>query len=79
MLRPPRATAETLLDKLKQLHQDDVFFVTSSSADGTFVIQHFAGRVKYHIQVGCNSQKANVFVVRMQSYYFTSYYRTLRL
>ncbi|TWW73671.1 Unconventional myosin-IXb [Takifugu flavidus] len=46
----PWATAKTLLDKLKQLHQDDPFLVTSSNADGTFVIQHFAGRVKYHIQ-----------------------------
>ncbi|XP_042353404.1 unconventional myosin-IXb [Plectropomus leopardus] len=46
----PQATDETLLDKLKQQHQDNPFFVPSSNTEMTFVIQHFAGRVKYHIK-----------------------------
>ncbi|XP_076601855.1 unconventional myosin-IXb isoform X3 [Chaetodon auriga] len=46
----PQATDETLLDKLKLQHQDNPFFVTSSNTELTFVIQHFAGRVKYHIK-----------------------------
>lgn len=62
ILRLPQAADETLLDKLQRQHQDNSFFVTASNADLTFVIQHFAGTVKYHIQVECNSQEANVFV-----------------
>ncbi|KAM9349556.1 unconventional myosin-IXb isoform 2-T2 [Symphorus nematophorus] len=46
----PQATDETLFDKLKQQHQDNPFFVPSSNAELTFVIQHFAGRVKYHVK-----------------------------
>ncbi|KAM3604009.1 uncharacterized protein V6R79_005181 [Siganus canaliculatus] len=46
----PQATDETLLDKLKQQHQDNLFFVLSSNTDQSFVIQHFAGRVTYHIK-----------------------------
>ncbi|XP_073346792.1 unconventional myosin-IXb isoform X2 [Pagrus major] len=45
-----QATDETLLDKLKQQHQDNPFFVPSSDTELTFVIQHFAGRVTYHIK-----------------------------
>uniref|UniRef100_A0A8P4JXB0 Myosin-IXb n=1 Tax=Dicentrarchus labrax TaxID=13489 RepID=A0A8P4JXB0_DICLA len=46
----PQATDETLLDKLKEQHQENPFFVSSSKTELTFVIQHFAGRVKYHIK-----------------------------
>ncbi|XP_044076946.1 unconventional myosin-IXb isoform X2 [Siniperca chuatsi] len=46
----PQATDETLLGKLKQQHQDNPFFVPSSNTEQTFVIQHFPGRVKYHIK-----------------------------
>ncbi|XP_045907554.1 unconventional myosin-IXb-like isoform X2 [Micropterus dolomieu] len=45
-----QATDKTLLDKLKHQHQDNPFFVPSSNTELTFVIQHFAGRVKYHIK-----------------------------
>ncbi|KAM9322226.1 unconventional myosin-IXb isoform 2-T2 [Pholidichthys leucotaenia] len=45
----PQATDETLLAKVKQQHQDNRFFLPSSDAESTFVIQHFAGRVEYHI------------------------------
>ncbi|KAM4551542.1 unconventional myosin-IXb isoform 3-T4 [Odontesthes bonariensis] len=46
----PQATHETLLDKLKQQHQKNAFFVASPTTEPTFVIQHFAGRVEYHIK-----------------------------
>ncbi|CAJ1072681.1 unconventional myosin-IXb-like isoform X1 [Xyrichtys novacula] len=46
----PQATDETLLNKLKQQHQDSPFFVPSADTESTFVIRHFAGRVKYHIK-----------------------------
>ncbi|XP_078120329.1 unconventional myosin-IXb isoform X2 [Sander vitreus] len=46
----PKATDETLLEKLKQQHRDNPFFVPSLKTEPTFVIQHFAGRVKYHIK-----------------------------
>lgn len=48
----PQATDETLMDKLKQQHLDNPFFVPSSDTEPAFVIQHFAGRVTYHIKVG---------------------------
>ncbi|XP_042284922.1 unconventional myosin-IXb isoform X1 [Thunnus maccoyii] len=46
----PQATDETLLDKLRQQHQDNPFFVPTTDKEPTFVIQHFAGRVKYLIK-----------------------------
>ncbi|XP_054482584.1 unconventional myosin-IXb isoform X2 [Anoplopoma fimbria] len=46
----PQATDETLLEKLKQQHQDNPLVVPSSHGEPTFVIQHFAGRIKYHIK-----------------------------
>ncbi|KAI3374768.1 hypothetical protein L3Q82_021326 [Scortum barcoo] len=46
----PQATDETLLDKLKQRNQNNPFFVPSSNIKLTFVIQHFAGRVQYHLK-----------------------------
>lgn len=60
----PQATDETLLDKLKQQHQDNPFFIPSSNTELTFVIQHFAGRVKYHIKVEYISHSANSFIVQ---------------
>ncbi|XP_063742603.1 unconventional myosin-IXb isoform X2 [Eleginops maclovinus] len=46
----PEATDETLLDKLKQQHHHNPFFEPTSNTEPTFVIQHFAGRVTYHIK-----------------------------
>ncbi|KAL6104021.1 uncharacterized protein ACO6RY_13840 [Pungitius sinensis] len=46
----PRATDETLLDKLKQQHGDNPLVVPSPHREPTFIIRHFAGRVKYHIK-----------------------------
>ncbi|XP_068197135.1 unconventional myosin-IXb [Antennarius striatus] len=46
----PQTTAETLLDKLKQHQQDNPFLVHCSNTEQTFAVQHFAGRVTYHIK-----------------------------
>uniref|UniRef100_A0A3Q1GTE7 Myosin IXb n=1 Tax=Acanthochromis polyacanthus TaxID=80966 RepID=A0A3Q1GTE7_9TELE len=46
----PQATDENLMDKLKQQFQDNPLFVPSQNTEPTFVIQHFAGRVKYHVK-----------------------------
>ncbi|XP_071346332.1 unconventional myosin-IXb isoform X3 [Trachinotus anak] len=46
----PQGTDETLLDKLKQQHQDNPLFMASPNTKPTFAIQHFAGSVEYHIK-----------------------------
>ncbi|XP_030218971.1 unconventional myosin-IXb isoform X2 [Gadus morhua] len=46
----PQATDGTLLDKLKQHHKDNPLFVGTAVMEPAFVIQHFAGRVKYQIK-----------------------------
>lgn len=45
------ATDKSLLVKIKKQHQDNPYFKPSPHTEPTFVIQHFAGRVKYHIKV----------------------------
>uniref|UniRef100_A0A3P8PH03 Myosin IXb n=1 Tax=Astatotilapia calliptera TaxID=8154 RepID=A0A3P8PH03_ASTCA len=44
------ATDKSLLVKIKKQHQDNPYFKPSPHTEPTFVIQHFAGRVKYHIK-----------------------------
>ncbi|CAL8344099.1 unnamed protein product [Merluccius merluccius] len=46
----PQATDGTLLNKLKQHHKDNALFVATAVMEPAFVIQHFAGRVKYQIK-----------------------------
>ncbi|XP_059847340.1 si:zfos-588f8.1 isoform X2 [Hypanus sabinus] len=46
----PRATNKTLLAKLKQQHEDNRYFVGTPVLEPAFIIQHFAGRVKYQIK-----------------------------
>ncbi|XP_048832088.1 unconventional myosin-IXb-like isoform X5 [Brienomyrus brachyistius] len=46
----PRATDETLLAKFKQQHLSNKYFVPTPVMEPAFVIQHFAGNVKYHIK-----------------------------
>ncbi|XP_078412285.1 unconventional myosin-IXb isoform X4 [Cetorhinus maximus] len=46
----PHATNQTLLAKLKQQHEDNRFFVGTPVMEPAFIIQHFAGRVKYQIK-----------------------------
>lgn len=47
----PHATDETLLAKFKQQHQGNKYFVPTPVMEPAFVIQHFAGRVKYQVKV----------------------------
>ncbi|XP_008289116.1 unconventional myosin-IXb isoform X2 [Stegastes partitus] len=46
----PHATDETLLAKFKQQHQGNKYFIPTPVMEPAFVIQHFAGRVKYQIK-----------------------------
>ncbi|XP_051984429.1 unconventional myosin-IXb isoform X2 [Xyrauchen texanus] len=46
----PHATDSTLLEKFKQQHQDNPFFVQTPVREPAFVILHFAGKVKYQIK-----------------------------
>lgn len=46
----PQATDSTLLEKFKQQHQDNLFFVQTPVREPAFVIRHFAGKVKYQIK-----------------------------
>uniref|UniRef100_A0A8C9VPP8 Myosin IXB n=1 Tax=Scleropages formosus TaxID=113540 RepID=A0A8C9VPP8_SCLFO len=46
----PHATDKTLLAKFKQQHQGNKYFVPTPVLEPAFVIQHFAGNVKYHIK-----------------------------
>ncbi|XP_039194459.1 unconventional myosin-IXb isoform X2 [Crotalus tigris] len=46
----PHATSETLLAKFKQQHEDNKFFIGTPVLEPAFIIQHFAGKVKYQIK-----------------------------
>uniref|UniRef100_A0A667XTV2 Myosin IXB n=1 Tax=Myripristis murdjan TaxID=586833 RepID=A0A667XTV2_9TELE len=46
----PHATDKTLLAKFKQQHQGNKYFVPTPVMEPAFVIQHFAGKVKYQIK-----------------------------
>uniref|UniRef100_A0AAY5KPV2 Myosin IXB n=1 Tax=Esox lucius TaxID=8010 RepID=A0AAY5KPV2_ESOLU len=46
----PHATDKTLLAKFKQQHQENKYFVPTPVMEPAFVIQHFAGKVKYQIK-----------------------------
>lgn len=48
----PHATSHTLLAKFKQQHEDNKYFLGTPVLEPAFIIQHFAGRVKYQIKVG---------------------------
>lgn len=47
----PHATSQTLLAKFKQQHEDNRYFLGTPVLEPAFIIQHFAGRVKYQIKV----------------------------
>ncbi|XP_066491862.1 unconventional myosin-IXb isoform X2 [Tiliqua scincoides] len=46
----PHATSETLLAKFKQQHEENKFFIGTPVLEPAFIIQHFAGKVKYQIK-----------------------------
>uniref|UniRef100_A0A8D0H190 Myosin IXB n=1 Tax=Sphenodon punctatus TaxID=8508 RepID=A0A8D0H190_SPHPU len=46
----PHATNQTLLAKFKQQHEENKFFVATPVMEPAFIIQHFAGKVKYQIK-----------------------------
>lgn len=53
----PHATDSTLLEKFKQQHHHNQFFMRTPVQEPAFVIKHFAGDVKYQIKVKAKSQK----------------------
>lgn len=57
----PHATDETLLAKIKQQHQGNKYFVPTPVMEPAFVIQHFAGRVKYQVKVRMMSKDCFLF------------------
>lgn len=58
----PHATDETLLAKFKQQHQGNKYFVPTPVMEPAFVIQHFAGKVKYQVKVRIMSKDCFVFL-----------------
>ncbi|XP_008822855.1 unconventional myosin-IXb isoform X5 [Nannospalax galili] len=46
----PHATSLTLLAKFKQQHEENKYFLGTPVREPAFIIQHFAGKVKYHIK-----------------------------
>ncbi|XP_053147682.1 unconventional myosin-IXb isoform X2 [Hemicordylus capensis] len=46
----PHATSQTLLAKFKQQHEENKFFIGTPVMEPAFIIQHFAGKVKYQIK-----------------------------
>ncbi|KAK3567179.1 hypothetical protein QTP86_011772 [Hemibagrus guttatus] len=46
----PQATDSTMLEKFKQQHQENPFFVATPVLEPAFVIRHYAGKVKYQIK-----------------------------
>ncbi|KAM9243771.1 unconventional myosin-IXb isoform 1-T1 [Dugong dugon] len=46
----PHATSQTLLAKFKQQYEDNKYFLGTPVMEPAFIIQHFAGRVKYQIK-----------------------------
>ncbi|KAM9458988.1 unconventional myosin-IXb-like isoform 1-T1 [Salvelinus alpinus] len=45
-----QSTDNTLLEKFKQLHHDNPYFVPTAVMDPAFIIQHFTGTIKYQIK-----------------------------
>ncbi|XP_008578762.1 PREDICTED: unconventional myosin-IXb isoform X3 [Galeopterus variegatus] len=46
----PHATSQTLLAKFKQQHEYNKYFLGTPVMEPAFIIQHFAGKVKYQIK-----------------------------
>ncbi|CAB1326759.1 unnamed protein product, partial [Coregonus sp. 'balchen'] len=46
----PHSTDNTLLEKFKQQHHDNPYFVPTTVMEPAFIIQHFTGTIKYQIK-----------------------------
>uniref|UniRef100_A0A3Q2P762 Myosin IXb n=1 Tax=Fundulus heteroclitus TaxID=8078 RepID=A0A3Q2P762_FUNHE len=46
----PQAQDKAVLDKFKRHHQKSSRFVVSHDKEATFAIEHYAGRVEYHVE-----------------------------
>uniref|UniRef100_A0A674E5Y3 Myosin IXb n=1 Tax=Salmo trutta TaxID=8032 RepID=A0A674E5Y3_SALTR len=45
-----QSTDNTLLEKFKQLHHDNPYFVPTAVMEPAFIIQHFTGTIKYQVK-----------------------------
>lgn len=45
----PGATNETLLQKFNSVHKDNTFYEKPQKKENAFIIQHYAGKVKYQV------------------------------
>jgi Myosin head (motor domain) len=46
----PGATHETLLQKFNTVHKDNKFYEVPQRREAAFIVQHYAGKVKYQVQ-----------------------------
>ncbi|XP_076251183.1 unconventional myosin-IXb-like isoform X1 [Rhynchophorus ferrugineus] len=45
----PGATNETLLQKFNSVHKDNKFYKKPQKKEGAFIVEHYAGKVKYQV------------------------------
>ncbi|KAJ8669058.1 hypothetical protein QAD02_000317 [Eretmocerus hayati] len=57
----PGATNETLLQKFNSVHKDNPFYEAPQRRDGTFIVRHYAGAVKYQ---AANMREKNLDLMR---------------
>lgn len=71
LLSFPHATDETLLAKFKQQHQGNKYFVPTPVMEPAFVIQHFAGKVKYQVKVRMTSRGGITHIAKIDRFQFS--------
>ena len=54
----PGATNDTLLAKFHAQHQNNLYYEVPQMRESAFSIVHYAGKVKYHIQV-CSNENSS--------------------
>lgn len=47
----PGATNETLLQKFNTVHKDNKFYEKPQRREPAFIVNHYAGRVKYQVRI----------------------------
>lgn len=45
----PGATVETLLQKFNTVHKENQFYKKPQKKEAAFIIEHYAGKVKYQV------------------------------
>lgn len=47
----PGATNETLLQKFNTVHKDNKFYKKPQKKEAAFIVEHYAGKVKYQVKI----------------------------